>query len=956
MLSIGKMVAGAEDYYLRTVAAGREEYYMGSGEAPGEWLGKGAALLGLEGQVAPADLSFVLAGVTPDGTALGTRHVDPARRVAGFDLTWSAPKSVSLLYGLCDQATSDAVRRAHTESVADALGYLERHGLRVRRGAGGTQRLTADGLVAAAFVHRTSRAADPQLHTHVVVANVARGEDGAWSALDARRLYFHARPAGFLYQAALRARLTDELGVRFGPVVNGTAELADMDRGLLRAFSTRRQEILEYLEAVGGRSAKAAEVAALATRSPKAPDLVPPGADAPEGPGGLRARWQERAQALGVSEPELAELLGRHEREPLKENETRAVVEALGGPEGLTATESTFERRDVVRAVAAALVDGGSVAEVEAVADRLLESHDVLELRTEGRGGERRHTTTELLAVERRTLAGALGRRDAGVGVAKPDDLERVLARAAHLSEEQRAMVRRLVTSGSGVDVVVGKAGAGKTAALAVAREAWESAGHRVLGAALAARAAKGLADGAGIEATTVDRLLRRIERGEVVLGRRDVVVLDEAGMVGTRTLAAVLDRATQAVTKVVLVGDPRQLPEIEAGGLFGALAERLGAVELAENRRQHEVWERGALDELRAGHPALALAAYAGAGRVHVAEDLAAARGVVVERWLAAQRQGGEVLMLAVNRSDVAALNAAARAALRAAGTLGDDVATFGELSVAVGDTVVCLRNDASLGVVNGTRGTIVSADDDGLVLSTPDGRRSLPADYVLGANLDHGYAITVHKAQGATVDRAVVLATASLTREAGYVAMSRARKGTELVVPSAVIEDGVGCEPHGRAGPVEALERVGERLAVSKAKQLALFDAQDAGTGRPREARRPAGAGPVGSPAQRRTDPPPDTSAAHLQMDGRLRYRDAAMGRPPAFADERAEYDRVAELLDAYRARFGIDGDDPLGPRPLEARQRRLYDDALRDLRTYERRLGRSRELDLPDLGLGR
>jgi len=144
VLSIGKLVAGAEDYYLRTVASGREEYYTGSGEAPGYWLGSGAAGLGLSGTVSPDQLREVLSGVAPDGSVLSAGRVDPTRRVTGFDLTWSAPKSVSLLYGLADPKTSAVVREAHTEAVADALGYLETHAVRVRRGAGGERRLGAE--------------------------------------------------------------------------------------------------------------------------------------------------------------------------------------------------------------------------------------------------------------------------------------------------------------------------------------------------------------------------------------------------------------------------------------------------------------------------------------------------------------------------------------------------------------------------------------------------------------------------------------------------------------------------------------------------------------------------------------------------------------------------------------------------------------------------------------------
>jgi ATP-dependent exoDNAse (exonuclease V) alpha subunit len=383
-------------------------------------------------------------------------------------------------------------------------------------------------------------------------------------------------------------------------------------------------------------------------------------------------------------------------------------------------------------------------------------------------------------------------------------------------------MASRLVGSGDGVAVVVGKAGAGKTAALAAAREAWEHDGYRVLGTSLAARAAKGLQDGAGIESMTLARLEQGIEDHSVVLGPNDVVVCDEAGMVGTRALARLVGEAGHAGAKVVLVGDPHQLPEIAAGGAFGALGRSLGAIELTENRRQREGWERAALDELRHGDVARGLAALAARGRVEVVADMAAARGVVVERWAAALERHEDAVMLALTRRDVAALNQEARRRLERRGVLGEVVGRAGEHPLARGEQIVCTKNDRSLRVVNGTRGVVRAAWGRGVVVETADGARVLPEAY-LDAHVDYAYALTVHKAQGATVDTAVVLATDSLTREAGYVAMSRARGETFLVVPAepADVDADVGTAP-----TIGAFERVAKRLSVSQAKSLALAE----------------------------------------------------------------------------------------------------------------------------------
>ena len=218
MLSIGKLTAGAEDYYLGAVVRGAEEYYDDAGEIPGRWTGTGGQLLGLGGQVDAEQLRAVLAGRHPH---TGEPFSETRRRVPGFDLTFSAPKSVSLLYAFGTAHDSSQAIKAHEAAVDGALGYLEREACRVRRGHAGETEYPATGFVAAAFRHRTSRAGDPQLHTHVLVANLGLGPDGRWSALRGRHLYTHARTAGFLYQAHLRFELTARLGIRWHQPARG---------------------------------------------------------------------------------------------------------------------------------------------------------------------------------------------------------------------------------------------------------------------------------------------------------------------------------------------------------------------------------------------------------------------------------------------------------------------------------------------------------------------------------------------------------------------------------------------------------------------------------------------------------------------------------------------------------------------------------------------------------------
>ncbi|MFN8051530.1 MAG: AAA family ATPase [Acidimicrobiales bacterium] len=353
------------------------------------------------------------------------------------------------------------------------------------------------------------------------------------------------------------------------------------------------------------------------------------------------------------------------------------------------------------------------------------------------------------------------------------------------MSDEQAEMVRRLCTSGQGVDIVEGVAGAGKTFALAAANQAWSESGHTVVGCALAAKAARQLQTDADIPSHTIDRLLIDLDRPEHGgLASNTVIVVDEAAMVGTRKVLRLLDHARQADAKVVLIGDPCQLPEIEAGGAFVGLRQRLESSHLTENRRQREPWERAALAHLRAGDTDAALDTYLRHGRVEIAPTSSEARSRMVGDWLVARRTGTAV-MLASRRADVDALNRSARSALRREGKIGADQIVIASHGYAEGDVVVALRNDRRLGLLNGTRAVVEQIDTSARVVRCriDDGPAvTIPFDYASDGHLNHGYAMTIHKSQGATYDRCLVLAGDQLTKESAYTAMSRGRAGNTL------------------------------------------------------------------------------------------------------------------------------------------------------------------------------
>jgi len=862
VLNIGKLLRGKERYYLDQVARSQEEYYTGAGEAPGQWTGAAAAELGIAGEVSEVGLQRALDGAHAHTAA---RLAAPPRghRVASFDLTFRAPKSVSLLYALGGPRVSAAVREANAQAVAAALGYLERHAAIARRGHNGTQLVRGNGFIAAVFQHRTSRAGDPLLHIHALIANLTRGPDGRWTALDGRALYAHAKTAGYLYQAVLRRELTRTLGVAWGRVSNGVADVAGIPRDVIVAFSRRRQQITRRQAERGEHSAKSAQTAALDTRSRKEKGVSRET---------LLGRWQQQAEALGFRTRDLEGLLGQAEARPLGPEECDLLIAELAGPDGLTQEASTFCRRDVLRAICERLPAGADIAEIERLADRLLAVDDLIIQVTHAddlavlpagdtirladgraisaRADLQRYSTHELVALEADVIAAAQRRQGEGAGMVPEQVVAAVLdshvgrrhARPGpgtpppRLAPDQAAMVAALTTSGHGVQLVNAQAGAGKTFALDAARAAWQAAGYRVLGAALPGRAAEELTAGAGIDSSTISRLLLDLEDPRAPgLGPDTVLVVDEAGMVGTRLLAKLLVAAEQARAKVVLVGDTEQLPEIDCGGLFRGLLIRLGGIQLAENRRQVERWEREALELLRAGDAGGAIGRYWQHGRVVVGDSAPALRSQLVADWWAAMGRSEEQppVMIAARRADVADLNGRARALMVADGRLGPQALAVGGQEYAVGDRIVTLRNQRRrLGVANGTRGTVTAIDvaAGALELCTDDGRGvRLPHWYLTGSRrwprrrVDYGYAVTGHKSEGMTTDRAFVLGSEDVYKEWGYTAMSRGRLENRLylVVGDNPLAEELDVLGQPKQDPLAVIVRA---LGRSRAKTLAL------------------------------------------------------------------------------------------------------------------------------------
>lgn len=572
MLTIGKLgaSAGQLQYYERQVAAGAEDYYTGRGETPGAWLGAGLAALGVSAGARVQRDAFMelMRGRHPaDGSVL--RAVTRSSRVAALDLTFSAPKSVSVLFAVAGGGVSEALGQAHDRAVAQAVAYLEREACWTRRGHGGVERVRGEGLVAAAYRHRLSRAGDPQLHTHVVVANLTPA-GGRFTALDAHVLYEHKSAAGAVYRAALRAEVRERLAwVSWRRVGRGLFEIDGMPEAVLRHFSQRRVEIEQRASELVGAGAALSlspeqmQGIALATRRPKARNEI------------VGEQWRADARARasehGFGPGDLARLEARRPADPVRPS-LAGVVARLSGPHGLTASHNTFARRHALAEIAGEFTDGVGLSMLERATDQYLADPSVRALATSSEAGGLRFTTDELLACERAILRSARRRRWRGTAVAPDHAATRAIAGSPQaLDDDQAAAVRAIATSGNGVDTVQALAGTGKTTMMRALAAAYRDAGYRVIGAAPTARGARELRDVTAVPAGTLHALAFELDRGR---GFREntVLLIDEAGMASTRIAAGIFAHAERAGAKVIAVGDPGQLASVQAGGWLAAL------------------------------------------------------------------------------------------------------------------------------------------------------------------------------------------------------------------------------------------------------------------------------------------------------------------------------------------------------------------------------------------------
>jgi conjugative relaxase-like TrwC/TraI family protein len=853
MMGLAKIAPDGWAYYAREIAAGVEDYFVGHGEETGRWVGRGADAAGLSGEADSEDLSRLFGqGSHPvTGVPLGRPFGSDKAAVAGYAMSFSPPKSVSVLWALAPADIADQVRRGHDAAVGAALEFLQDHAAFCRRGHGGAVQEATGGYLAAVFVHRTSRAGDPQIHSHVLVANKVQAvTDRRWLTVDGRELYTVQKAAGMLYKAALRAELTARLGVAWTDVDgNGGAEIEGVPDQLIRDFSKRRAQVesaaarlIGEREAVLGRSltgderAAVFQLAAYQSRAAK-------NKDGTETTGQLRARWQTEAAAAGFPvEHWIGQVLGRRTatkgeltlaRMGVTPSLDLALVEAI---DRLERAHSTWGRAQAVEALSTILPTHRTASAhqvrqvIEAAADMLLAHRDVVGLscpeRSDARHGSPRYSTWWTLQTEQAVLDVIETGRNSHAAVAPT---HRVLADAG-LGEDQDRAVRRLCGGGERVTVLVGPAGSGKSRTLRAARQAWEAAGIPVRGVAPSAVAAGVLTEQAGIRSDTLARFFLDVADGRTTLTPGEVIVCDEASMVSTRDLARLVLLADTADAKVVLVGDHYQLGSVDAGGLFRLLAADAKTAELTGIRRFSDPWEAQATRRLRRGDPTV-IDEYTDRDRIR-AGDRDQALADAHQIWKQAREQGRSVVVMAADHDTVNQLAMRARAARIRAGDVETGGIAVGAQTVGVGDEIVTTRNDRRLitttgaWVRNGDRWTVEQRNESGaLRLRSLDNRGTVtvPGDYV-GEHVGLAYAVTVHRSQGLTVDQAVLLVDRTTSAEHLYVGMTRGRHHNQ----ACVITEPAGDEHtrHPAPTPGETLAGVLRRTSTEKSATETLRD----------------------------------------------------------------------------------------------------------------------------------
>ncbi len=862
-MHLSRVHRGGESYYLKTVGAEPEDL-EGPGDPGGRWTGAGSVALGLQGGASAAELRAVMAGAHPGtGEMLGVAH--SRVRVAAWDLTFAAPKAVSVLWGTADRPTAAAIAAAHHRSVASTVAYLERRGLYARRQSGGASvSVGVSGAVAAAFPHRLSRAADPHLHTHVLLANLVEGQDGRWTALDAGRLFAERRTAGLVYNAELRHRLGVDLGCRFACRQGLPPSLVGVPEPVVREMSTRRADVERQMAEWTAEGARAARHAALATRGPKEPR---PDVD------GLRESWRERCSRAAPTWHPSAATHPEADVEPVKRNlGAEELAEVAAGGTGF------FRRTDMVAALALSLPQGAEAGWLDRTADAVIdEAGTPVPARRNGRYSV--WAPPSSVEAARRIASRSFGQRPSVDRAALESGLRSALERRPGLADEEVAALTALAKVETSVAVVAMDGPVWSSPDLLDGvRAMFEAAGSEVRLVAPTEAMAQSWSVTAGFEnGTSVQRPIRPGSVGSVT-------VVAGAEMMSPVQLALLGEASAPAGTVVMLAGKWTQ--QAGAHRLLARAAGGAGSVVHVPVRSSGPTVQVGDATSVR---PSLRMEV--DGATVVLAPTSAELRREVVDDWVkgsARPRSEGELgpTLVTPDASTASICNAAVRERLTALGKLGGPT-RMGGLELAPGDVVRAARPGRQWASLNGVH-TVVSCSPDGVLLRSGSGEeRTLLRSEVRRRGLHHAYAMTPAQAR-----RSGRRPTMSLGPAVSLVPAVSLGPATEVSHGS----DGPGADPF--PSPAQPPGRSG------RAKAVTFYAVAGGETGTALDAVAKARA--MGLP-----EPPTAMRqllgrAAEVALPDRLVGR---LGRPPRGVAALSAWRRAAGSAVAFEQRWGVD-----------------------------------------------
>lgn len=765
-VSPAKTAAGAAQYFKE------EDYFFRREKAESEWIGGAAREFDLEGKPTAKNFRALADGFDPNtGEKLAQNAGEDDRR-AGWDVTFSAPKSVSSAWGaavaLGDHKTARAIEKAHNDAVKRGFALFEE-----KAGFGRTsanERVRAD-LVAATFRHGTSREGEPQLHTHTFVFNVGQTVDGRHVSIDSREMMMWQKAGGAAYRAALAENLREkgfqtERDGDFFKMIGVSDKLCD-------DWSTRRAQIEERMAETGATGAKAAEIAALDTRQSKADIEVEK----------LTAQWAEKALEHGFTVEKIQALQTYH-------YDAEKTAEALG----IASPKQILEMATVTK-TSARECDVYEKAMIESVGNSFSSGLAVAECaKFEGvdfvKRGEKVWTTHEIVNSERLIVDSVAVRQDEERHRISETSYEAAIARFEAEKGFSPSLDQRLAlragASGDGVSVVVGYAGAGKTTAMTIMRDAHEREGYRVIGIAPTGKVADALRAEAAPEAYTLAKACIDLEKGKLELNEKTLIMVDESAMAGSVETARLVDAANAAGAKVVFIGDNEQTQSVAAGSYFRHAAAEAGerTTELTQNFRQQNSWEKDTVLKVREGDATTAFSKYKVEGRLHIAQTTGKAIRDIARDTVDDIREKGvkSTIAIATTNGVVDKINSEIREALKQDGFIAECAtvvtADNKEIEVGTGDRIVFTdKNHPDEKIFNGTFATVEKVNENGnleiIKDKTCEWQEIDPSKF----EFKHGFAATIYKFQGSEAERSRSFVTPEMSKQLTYTTVTRGK-----------------------------------------------------------------------------------------------------------------------------------------------------------------------------------